>query len=172
MNGARTAMDRWGPWFKRHRRTWGAAALMAAGVASGALRDFMHYNLNFQLDHVRRGTPVSYAHSLFQGWFGGLGAEGLVVLKWALAVVFIAVVLWLTLLMDRLLFERPGLRRTVLVGFGAMALTALLLHLGSAWVPALRHVALKMLHALQYPVPLFLVWALARLAPSAMGRRI
>lgn len=142
--------------------------LIAVGVALGAVREFLFVNLNYQLDHVRRGTPFSYAHSLFRSAVEGWSLNALTVAKWVLAFAFILLMLALAITLARILFGDHRYRPLLLGGVATLALLALLLHLlGGSW-PALRAVAVKLLHALQYPVILLLI-VLAR--PLAGTRR-
>lgn len=135
--------------------------LVLAGVALGALREFLFLNLNYQLDHVARHTAFSYAHSLFQGWVGGLDLRGLLVLKWGLACAFIAAMCGLTIGLARLCFGSYRHARAVLLATIAFAALALALHGLAHWVPALERVSVQVLHMLQYPVPLLFVLAVA-----------
>lgn len=141
--------------------------LVLAGVALGALREFLFLNLNYQLDHVARHTAFSYAHSLFQGWVGGLGLRGLLVLKWALACAFIAAMSGLTIALARTCFGSFRHARAILLATIAFAALALALHGLAHWVPALERVSVQLLHMLQYPVPLLFVLA----AALGWGRR-
>ena len=141
-------------------KRWGVAALVALAVGSGALREFLFVNLNYQLDHVARGTPFSYAHSLLQGWTQGIGTTGLTALKWAASFFFILLMTGLSVVAARLLFGDHRYLRLIAVAVCCVALLALLLHALS-----LEMAAVKLLHALQYPVillALVLVRPLAR----------
>jgi len=128
-------------------RRWGIAGLVTLAVGLGALREFLFVNLNYQLDHVARGTAVSYAHSLFQEWTQGMGLSGLTALKWAATLSFIAAMTCLSVLAARLLFGDQRYLRVILFAVGSIAALALVLHGLS-----LDLAAVKLLHALQYPV--------------------
>ncbi|MBP6390366.1 MAG: hypothetical protein KA352_05710 [Flavobacteriales bacterium] len=141
-------------------RRGGIALLVAVAVVLGALREFLFVNLNYQLDHVARGTPFSYAHSLFQGWTQGLGVAGLTALKWAAAFFFVLLMTGLSVLAARLLFGDHRYLRLIAVAVGCTALLALLLH-----VLSLEMAAVKLLHALQYPVMLLALVLIRPLAP-------
>ncbi|MBK8338968.1 MAG: hypothetical protein IPK99_02665 [Flavobacteriales bacterium] len=124
------------------------------------MREFLFVNLNYQLDHVARNTPFSYAHSRFQGWTQGIGLGGLTALKWSAAFFFILLMTSLSVIAARLLFGDHRYLRVIAFAVGAVALLALLLHSLS-----LELAAVKLLHALQYPVillALVLVRPLAR----------
>lgn len=133
--------------------------LLLAGVAMGAMREFLFINLNFQIQHVRHATPYSYAHSLFRGWVQGWDQTDLVRLKWALAVVLSFAMLGLCIALARVLFGSHTYRRPLMVGYGLAGALAVLLHVAGGQVPQLGNISVKLLHALQYPVMLFLVWA-------------
>ncbi|MBL7983236.1 MAG: hypothetical protein JNL52_15650 [Flavobacteriales bacterium] len=150
-----------------NRRRIGILLILAVAVALGAVRDFLLVNLNYQIDFVEHHRHVSYAHSLFRGWTEGLGLGALVRLKWALAVAMSASMLVLCLGMARLVFGDHRYRMVLVIGFGAVGLLALVLQVLSAQVPQLYGVSVKLLHLLQYPVVLFLLWAAALLP----GRR-
>lgn len=135
------------------------ALLLLAGLAVGAMREFLFINLNFQIQHVRYGTPYSYAHSLFRGWVKGWDLAELMRLKWGLAVVLSAAMLGLCILLARLLFGSHAYRMPLAIGYAMAGALAVLLHLAGSFVPQLGIISVKLLHALQYPVMLFLVWA-------------
>lgn len=135
-------------------------------LALGALREFMFLNLNYQIDHVARHTRFSYAHSLFQGWVHDWSLSQLTVLKWTLAVAFIAAMLGLSIVLARMLFHDRRLDRPILVGFAAIGCAALLLHGLAHWLPRAEAVSVKLLHLIQYPVLLVFIWA-ASLLPRA-----
>jgi hypothetical protein len=144
-----------------------SALLLVFATVMGGLREFLFLNLNYQLDAVARDRPFSYAHSVFQGWTAGMDLADLTRLKWALALVFTAVMWSLTVGMGRL---RTGDHRhtpvisALFVGMGTLALVLHLTH-----QPALQAVSIKLLHALQYPVLLFIGWAASRLGGPSKG---
>lgn len=138
----------------------GTIALFATvGIALGALREFLFVNLNYQLDHVERGTEFSYAHSLFQQWTAGWDLGDLTRLKWSLALLFISLMLGLALLLARLLAGDHRYTPGIVLGYLSAGAVALLLHALAPWVPPLEGTSVKVLHMLQYPVVLFFVWA-------------
>lgn len=140
-----------------------AASVLVAAVALGALREFLFLNLNYQVDAVARNRPISYAHSMFQGWVEGWGLPELLRLKWALALLFAASMALACVLLARLLFGHNRYRRTIVVGYAMAGALALLLHALTSVHPAFGNIGVKLLHALQYPVVLFFVWAGATL---------
>lgn len=146
----------------RRPGTW---VVLVLAVLAGGLREFVVLNLNYQIDHVRRGTRFSYAHSTVQHWMEGVGLSQLVAYKWLAAAFFVGICLVLTLAMDRVVRgDRGGTRPILLLFLGCSALV-LLLHATSVAVPALERVALQLLHALQYQVPVLFV-LLAAWLPS------
>jgi lipoprotein signal peptidase len=134
-------------------------SLMAVAVALGAVRDFLTVNLNYQIDFVEHQQAVSYAHSLFRAWTEGWGLSALVLLKWSIAAAMVGAMLGLCIAMARLVFGDHRYRRALVIGFVAMGGLALLLQQMSGQFPPLYGVSVKLLHVLQYPVPLFLIWA-------------
>lgn len=141
--------------------------LMMVAVTLGAVRDFLAINLNYQIDLVQYQREVSYAHSLFQEWTEGWDLTALVRLKWLIAAGMAAAMLGLCIAMARLAFGDHRYRWVLVIGFVTMGGLALGLQRISGACPPLYGVSVKLLHVLQYPVPLFLIWA-ASLLP---GRR-
>lgn len=147
----------------RHR--WlGAAVLLGLGIGLGSLREFVFINLNYEVSHAAGHTAWSYAHSAVQRALEGWSLPALLRLKWVLAAVFVLAMGALTFALGRLLFGRR-LDRTIVVGYGAIAALALLLHLLSSWMPFTASAGVKLLHLLQYPMPL-LVLVVARFMPG------
>lgn len=145
------------------KRRLAAAAIVAIGVLLGAVREFLFLNLNYQIDHLQRGTPYSYAHSLFQRW-AGADLGDLTLLKWLLAAAYVALMLLLAVRLARVLTGHHGHRRTLIAGTLIAAAVALLLHLSARALPPLEAVAVKLLHALQYPVLLLILLLVLPLA--------
>ncbi len=151
------------------RRQWlGTALLLGLGIALGSWREFVFINLNYEVSHAAGHTPWSYAHSAVQRALAGLELPGLLRLKWALAGVFVLAMGTLTFTLGRLLFGHR-LDRTIVVGYGAIAALALLLHALSHWLPFTANAGVKLLHLLQYPMPL-LVLVVARFMPGERGK--
>lgn len=137
-----------------------SAAVLAIGLALGALREFVFTNLNYQLDFLRRqGRGTNYAHSAFQRWAEGLEAERLMTLKWAAAGAFVLAMLLLTLALARVRLGSHRLAPAIAAGFAAVGLLSLALHGIGRAAPGLGAVSIDLLHALQYPLPLLVVWA-------------
>lgn len=132
--------------------------ILSVGIGLGALHEFLSENLNYQLDHVRRGTPWSYAHSLFQGWVSGWDPAMLTRLKWAFALIFILLMWGLCLLLLRNAGVHRRLARPLTLGFILVALLALVLHVAARWLP-LEEASVNLLHAIQYPVVLLVLQA-------------
>ena len=133
--------------------------VLVAGVALGALREFVFINLNYQLDHLARSTRWSYAHSAFQQLVGGMGHPALIRLKWALAALFIALNAGLVVALSRVLSGSGGHTRPILIAYLALGVLAFLLELAAGAAPPLGRIAVQLLHLLQYPVPIVLLLA-------------
>lgn len=138
-----------------------SALLLGVSIGLGALREFLFVNLNYQLDHLSRGSAWSYAHSAFQSAVSGWDLPALIRLKWLLALLFIGLTLGLTLWLAWVRFGDHRLARPVLLAFALLGGLALLLHFGAARLPFLHLISVQLLHALQYPVPLLLVLAVS-----------
>ncbi|MFZ1689141.1 MAG: hypothetical protein WAU70_17090 [Flavobacteriales bacterium] len=141
------------------KRRLAIAAVLAAAIALGALREFLFLNLNYQLDHVRRATGFSYAHSIFQAWTHGWSLGQLNGLKWALSIGYVLVMTSLATVLAFLLFRRWSYSRPIVLAVGAVCGLALVLHLFSAWLPPLADVGVKLLHMVQYPVVMLVLVA-------------
>lgn len=139
-------------------RLFRAALILAAGIGLGALRELLFINLNYQIDHVRRGTPWSFAHSRFQGLVADWDLPMLTRLKWALAVLFVLLMWGLCLLLLRNAGMFRRLAGPVTIGFAGIALCAFLLHMAARWLP-LEEASVNLLHAIQYPVLLLVMQA-------------
>ncbi|MFN3875793.1 MAG: hypothetical protein ACK4L7_07775 [Flavobacteriales bacterium] len=149
-----------------------SAAVLAMGLALGALREFLFTNLNYQLDFLRRGQRGSnYAHSAFQRWAESIDLQSLLVLKWAAAAGFVAAMLGLTLVLARLRMGSHRLARVIIAVFAGAALLALACHWAAPVFPGLGPVSIDLLHALQYPLPLLVVWAGSWLAAGGGTQR-
>ncbi|MBL8011807.1 MAG: hypothetical protein JNJ64_14480 [Flavobacteriales bacterium] len=134
-----------------------ASCIVGIAVLLGAVREFLFLNLNYQLDHLERGTPYSYAHSLFQRWTDGADLGDLTLVKWLLSSAYVALMLLLAVLLARVLTGHHHHRRTLVAGTAIAAALALLLHIAAQALPPLEAVAVKLLHALQYPVLLLIL---------------
>lgn len=139
------------------------AVVLIAGIAFGAWREFAFINLNYQIDHVEHHTAFSYAHSLVQGWTRGVGLEGLLVLKWSLALLSMAVMAGLCILLARILFGSWRQAVPILAGFAGFALLSLAMHGLARWAPPFELVSVRLSHMLQYPVSLLFVLIAATL---------
>ncbi|MBK9418546.1 MAG: hypothetical protein IPO05_12550 [Flavobacteriales bacterium] len=141
--------------------------LIPVSLLLGAAREFLFLNLNYQIDHLARRSAFSYAHSVFQRWTGGMDLDALLRWKWGLAVAFIAAMWTLAILTARVLVGDHRYLRVITLLFLAVAGLALMLHLTA--VPALEAVSVKLLHALQYPVVLVVLWVALRLRVRPVG---
>jgi hypothetical protein len=150
-------------------RQAGILGLFALGVLLGALREFLFLNLNYQIDFAAHKRQVSYAHSMFRGWVEGMDLGALLLLKWVLALCFVAAMLLLALALARLLFGDHRYRPAILIAFGAIGGLALVLHLLGGHLPQARPMSVKLLHTLQYPVLLFFIWAASFLGRARRG---
>ena len=142
-------------------------SILGAGVAMGALHDFVFINLRFQEDFLRRGRPLSYAHSMFQAWVRDLDLKELHVLRWVLAVGFAAAMLALAVALARLLFGSHRYRGAIVMGYLIIGVLALGCYMGASILPPLAPVGTKLLHALQFPLVLVFIWGAAWLAPRS-----
>ena len=133
------------------------ALVLGVGLALGALREFLFINLNYQLDFVRHGRAVSYAHSLFRRWVAGWELTELTVLKWVLAGGYVAVMGALCVALAHLLWGDHRYRRLLVLGYATLAMVALGLQALSTLMVGAGDVAVQLLHALQYPLVLFLL---------------
>lgn len=142
--------------------------LLIAAIALGSLREFLFVNVNYQIDHVARATPFSYAHSSFQGWVAGWGTHALVMLKWCMAVAFIVVMWILCLLLLRVYAVPRRLFALVSALFVLVPAVALLLHLLAYRAPLAEEASVNLLHAVQNPIVLVFLWVtLALFRPTA-----
>lgn len=152
------------------RNAW-SALLLVTGIALGALREFLFVNLNYQLDHLQRGTPYSYAHSAFQQWSAGFAASDLAALKWGLSAGLVLVNLALTMAMGRVRFgPRWPWRMAGALFLSVAGIAAALFALSKAH-PWLYAVAVQLAHAVQYPLPMALLWLLSLAKPVDEGDR-
>jgi len=150
-------------------RTWlGVAALLGLAIALGSLREFVFINLNYEVSAASGQTPWSYAHSAMQRALEGWSVPALLRLKWLLAVAFTLAMGTLTFVAGRMLYGRR-LDRVILPGYGLIALLALLLHVAAHWLPFTASAGVKLLHLLQYPMPIAML-VVARFLPGEGGR--
>ncbi len=133
--------------------------LLALAIALSSLREFCFHNLNYQVSFASGQTDRSYAHSLVRHHLEGWGLQGLLRVKWLLALGFAALMGTLTFLTGRALFGQR-LDRIIILGYLLIGAVALLLHLSAHWLPFTASAGVKLLHLLQYPMPLvFLIIA-------------
>lgn len=132
------------------------AAILVAGILCGAVRDFLFINLNYQIDHVQRATPGSFAHSRFQAWVQGWDLSDLVRLKWALAGGFVLCTWGLCLLLLVNAQATARLAKPVTAIFLGIGLAALFAHVLARWLPV-EEASVNLLHAIQYPVLLLVL---------------
>lgn len=144
--------------------------LMLAAVALGAAREFLFLNLNYQIDAVANHRAVSFAHSIFRSWTAGWGLDALLRLKWLLALLFVALTLALSITCARIVFGDHRYRIALFGGFALVGMMALVMHLLANAVPPLHAVSVKLLHLMQYPVVLFVIWAAAMLPAQLRNR--
>jgi hypothetical protein len=147
------------------RRKAVVVLVLLVAVVLAERREFLFINLNYQIDHVQRGTEFSYAHSKFQQATAGRSLDELTALKWCASAAYVAVMTLLAVVLARSLFGDHRYARPILIGVAAAALAALSLFLLAHWVASLADVAVKLLHMLQYPVILLVL-----LAARSLGR--
>lgn len=148
------------------RRTLLSLLLLGAAIALGALREFLFVNLNYQLDFLQHARDRNYAHSVFRHWTAGWDAADALRMKWLLAAAFVAAMAALTVSLARVRLGDHRLRGLILGAYALLAAAALAGHAAAPAMPALRPIGIAVLHALQYPVPLVLVWVLSWLQRS------
>ena len=154
---------------RMRRSTALAMLLIGAAIAIGAFRDFVFVNLNYHLDFLEHARRISYAHSLFRTWVGEIDAHGLRLLKWLFALCFILCNLALAIGLSRVRFGDHRYRAPIAIGFGLVALIAGVSNVLGAWLPIFSVLGVKLLHLLQYPVVLLLIWAAGWLVPQRDG---
>jgi hypothetical protein len=125
---------------------------LGLAVILGSVREYLSINLNYQIDHVRRETAFSYAHSDFQALTANWSLNVLLGAKWTLALLLVAVMLVLTIRVSRLLFENKRYSRFLVVGYLTAGSVSLLLFFLSGIHPGFKLAAVQLLHALQFPV--------------------
>lgn len=140
-------------------KTLASLGILLVAIATGALHDFLAVNLNYQLHHVEHHSAFSFAHSKFQAWVHGWGARELRWLKWSLAAGFIAINLVLAIGLARIRFGHHRYRTPLIIGFAAVAVCALIAQFLASSIGGMGTLSIKLLHALQYPVVLLLIWA-------------
>lgn len=154
------------------RRLPAVLAILTVAVVLGSLRDFLFINLNYQLDHLQRATPYSYAHSAFRAAVQGWGPRALLALKWGLGLGFTLSTWALCQALLGVFGVRAHLGRPVTIGFLAIAALALAARaLARTW-PVWEPLSVDLLHAIQYPVVLLLllvVLAWNRMRPPGKG---
>lgn len=142
-----------------NRRTLATLVIIAVAIVVAVFRDFLFVNLNYQLDFAEHTRPASYAHSRFQAWVSGWDASQLGALKWSLAFLFILLNLVLAIVLARVRFGDHRYRMAISAGFILLGCVALSAHALSRYISGLDMLSIKLLHALQYPVVLLLIWA-------------
>ncbi|MBK8497433.1 MAG: hypothetical protein IPL52_01120 [Flavobacteriales bacterium] len=142
-----------------NRRSLLTLAIIAAAIALSTFRDYLFVNLNYQIDALGHPGAVSYAHSRFRAWVQGMDVPDLSRLKWLLALAFASSNLVFAIALARVRFGEHRYRTAIIVAFVLIGAIALLSHALSASVAGLSMVSIKLLHALQYPVVLLLIWA-------------
>lgn len=142
-----------------NRRTLFTVTIVLAALAVAVFRDFLFVNLNYQLDFAEHARPASYAHSRFQAWVSGWEASSLHLLKWSLAVAFIGINLAFSIAMSRVRFGDHRYRVAITVGSLLVGFAALSAHFLARYIVGFEMLSIKLLHTLQYPVVLLLIWA-------------
>src|SRR5690606_13036904 len=114
-------------------------------------------------DFLAHERSVSYAHSKFRAVVQGMDLTDLLLAKWMLSIGFAAVMLVLAIVLARLLFGDGRYDRLLVIGYVLIGTGALVAHLLAGEHGGFRAIAVKLLHALQYPVVLLFIWAGAML---------
>ncbi len=141
------------------RLTWPSLAIVAVAVAVGMVRDFLFVNLNYELHYREHRKALNYAHSHFKAWVQDWSTADLHTLKWSLAIFFILINLVLAIALFRVRFGDSRYRPAIIVGFLIIGVLALSSHLLSRYVAGFGMLSTKLLHAIQYPVLLLVLWA-------------
>ena len=139
-------------------RKWlpiGAAIILALVISQA--RDWLMYNFNYQIDHLSRGTDFSYAHSFFQSAVGSWELSTLVACKWLSAMLIVLIMLLLTVYVARRIFGSGKYDRALVTVYLASAIISLTFYFLSTFNPNFRMAGVQLLHALQYPVVLFVL---------------
>lgn len=140
-------------------------AVLLVAVVLAERREFLFINLNYQIDHVSRGTPHSYAHSAFRSFVEGWSLGALTTFKWILSSLYIIVNALLAVLLAWLLHDHGRYTRPIIVIVVSVCLAAVGFHALGTRVPGGADIGVKLLHMVQYPVVL-----LALLASAGLGR--
>lgn len=138
-------------------------AVLLAAILLAERREFLFINLNYQIDHVSRGTPFSYAHSAFRSFVEGWSLGALTMFKWALSFTYIVVNVLLAAALAQMLHGHRRYTRPILFIVGAVCLAALGFHALGAFIPGGLDIGVKLLHMVQYPVVLLVLLASAGL---------
>lgn len=145
------------------------AAVLLVAILLAERREFLFINLNYQIDHVARGTPFSYAHSAFRAFVAGWSLEALTTLKWALSLAYIAVNTLLAVALSLLLHGHHRYTPPILFIVGAVCVAALGFHALGAVVPGGLDIGVKLLHMVQYPVVLLVLLVSRGLGSARSG---
>ena len=147
------------------KRKFPIVAVLLVAIVLAERREFLFINLNYQIDHVSRGTASSYAHSAFRSFVEGWSLGALTKFKWALSVAYTVVNAVLAVALARLLHGHWRYTRPILVIVAGVCAAALGFHALGTRVPGGADVGVKLLHMVQYPVVL-----LVMLASAGLGR--
>lgn len=138
--------------------------LGALGISIGALREFTFVNLNYWISYVSGAVELCYAHSFFN-FLSGSSLGKLTALKWTMTLAFIALMLAFNLAFLQIWFGKTSVRKWVLFTYASALIVSAVFyvaHLFSPGTHAFIILAVKALHALQYPfLPLVLIPAIS-----------
>lgn len=143
------------------RRTLLSLLWLALASLLGAAREFMAVNINFQIDYLANARDRNYAHSVFRDWAAGWDLQDALRVKWLTALVFMSAMAGLSMGMARARFGTHRHAAFILICFIVLGGIAAACHLAAPVLAPLRHVGIAILHALQYPVPVLLIWVLS-----------
>ena len=141
------------------RATWTSLVLVTLAVAVGMVRDFLFVNLNYELHFREHRKALNYAHSQFKALVHGWSTADLHTIKWGLAILFVLFNLALAIALARVRFGNHHYRLAIILGFLIICGLALTAHVLAPYLAGFDTLSTKLLHAVQYPVLLLVLWA-------------
>lgn len=144
--------------------------LLILALCVSQVRDWLMYNFNYQIDHVTRSTDQSFAHSLFKTVTSDWSLQKLTISKWICSILVIVVMLGITLMVAKQLFGDHRYATMLAIAYLIAASLALTFHSLGGSNENFRLAGVQLLHALQYPVVLFvliLASPIAKQSPQA-----
>lgn len=138
-------------------------AVLLVAILLAERREFLFINLNYQIDHVSRSTPFSYAHSAFRSFVEGWSLSALTTFKWALSGTYVVINAVLAVALAQLLHGHWRYTRPILLIVAGVCVAAFGFHALGTLVPGGADIGVKLLHMVQYPVVLLVLLASAGL---------